>query len=109
MDLVRKILIDFEASGEFQTSDPTEAGHVAIMLDAGLVVAATGLDGKGKIRNAAILRLTWSGHDFIDNARKPEIWEKIKESFKDRIISASFDVIMALLVETMKTTLRIPL
>ena len=108
MDLIREILLEFEKSDSYEIIDAEKAGHVAIMQDAGLVVAAIGLNGESKAIAAKIMRLTWAGHDFIDNARKPEIWEKIKETFQDKVISASFDIIIGLLKAKMKSALGIP-
>jgi len=103
MDLVRKILMDFEASDKFQTTDPIEGGHVAIMQDAGLVEASVQRMRDGY--SAAILRITWAGHDFLDNARSPEIWQKLKERLHDKAASVSFDIIMALLRATVNASL----
>jgi hypothetical protein len=109
MDLVRKILLDYEKSGEFDTSDPVEAGHVAIMKDAGLVEAGVAENESGAPIAATIVRITWAGHDFIDNARTPEVWKKVKDVFPGQAVSASFEIVGMLLKAANAATLGLPL
>ena len=81
MELIRKILqeaeaLDFE-DGEpyelYRAQTPNEAYQIALLKDAGLVDAeidTTSLVPSG----AAIIRLTWAGHDFLDSSRDNKIW-----------------------------------
>ena len=100
MDLIRKILIDAEArdfeSGEppemYQASTTDEAYQIALMIDAGLVQADY-TSNAGVPQSAAIYRLTWDGHDFLDAARDNTIWKKAKDSFLKPGISWTFSIL----------------
>jgi hypothetical protein len=67
-------------------SASTVRNHVALMLDAGLVVRHEAMLSKGstdKIEKAkrpiSAIRLSHAGYDFLDTIRKEEIWEKTKK------------------------------
>ncbi|MGE8131573.1 DUF2513 domain-containing protein [Methylobacterium sp. NPDC080182] len=85
MDLVREILILIEddvcafgaGHGEarlaFPEADVME--HLRLMEQAGLIeVASHPLSGPIYVRG-----LTWTGHDFLDTVRDPEVWKRTKE------------------------------
>jgi hypothetical protein len=87
MDLVRKILLAIEASPsgrapealQIEGYDAAQIGyHVVIMMEAGLVegIDTSDMDSPGP--EASPTRLTWSGHEFLDAARPPERWERVK-------------------------------
>ena len=89
MDLVRKILFAVEDS-EDGNVDLDNIGydrdqiylHVELMEERGLVDAsiAHGSDGPGhRILACRIRRLTWEGHDFLEMARRNDIWERAKK------------------------------
>jgi len=105
MDIIRNILLTVEESGEFHSRDDIEGYHIAIMKDAGLVVAAAHYTGDGYV--GGITRLTWHGHEFLDNARSPEIWNKLKEQLQEKMASVSFDVLMELLKALIKSSFAI--
>jgi hypothetical protein len=42
----------------------------------------------------AAKRLTWSGHEFLDNVRDPEIWRRTKEG-ADKVGGFSLEVLGA--------------
>jgi len=92
MDLVRELLLRIEglnieagsaaflsASQEplaIEGDDPDSiAYHVHLLMKAGYIdpTKTQGADSFG------IRGLTWSGHDFLDSIRDPEIWRKTKE------------------------------
>jgi glycerophosphoryl diester phosphodiesterase len=101
MDLLRAILLSVEAeehgfAPDIKIPDYTqeEIGYHAVLLgEAGLAVVAniTTLDSKSP--QARIIRLTWSGHEFLDAARDKTIWNQAK----DKIGSASIQIWMAML------------
>jgi Hypothetical protein (DUF2513) len=90
MDLVRNLLLNIEADRRFdgvrwyRISAPEDLGiseysaeevgyHVNLLIEAGF------LKGKGGAETIPpINKLTWQGHEFIDNIRDVGIWEKIK-------------------------------
>ena len=102
MELVRGLLLLAEADGDNEKlcaeyGNDVVAGHVAIMKDAGLVEAAVALNSYGKPCACEILRLTWKGHEFLDNARNDTVWNKVVTRVKDTVATVSFDVLAELL------------
>jgi hypothetical protein len=94
MDLIRTILLkvemDQKLGGEFQSVNATTLGitdhtdaevmyHLVMLVEAGFLVGNTKLAGIGEI---VISKLTWNGHEFLDDIRDPEIWRKTKERAK---------------------------
>lgn len=78
MELVRKLLFLAEEDGKDdelceEYGQDVVAGHVAILLDAKLIVAEVVCNEVGIPVASEILRLTWAGHEFLDNARNDTI------------------------------------
>lgn len=101
MDLVREILLEAESwkgSTDFRqvmisARDQKEVdGHVFILSDAGLMVLRQGGD-----LIPYVSRLKWEGHEFLDAARNPKVWEKAKETFSEKGMGMPFEVLKALL------------
>jgi hypothetical protein len=100
MDLIRQILANTEArdfeSGEppepYQAQTVEEAYQIALMNDAGLVLADCTSE-TGTPVGATIFRLTWAGHDFLDAARDDAIWKKAKDTILKPGISWSFSLL----------------
>ena len=63
--------------------------HLAILNDDGLVRRADGTPGLGYKDgypgrwSVLPLRLTASGHEFLEHMRNEEVWPTLKKSFKD--------------------------
>ena len=104
LDLIRAILLDIESKprsellGRSFQIDGVGADEfseaITLMLERGLIEGATLRPLKGAIQIANV-RITWSGHDFLDSVRDEEIWEKTKEG----AVAAggfTFDLIKAL-------------
>ena len=86
MDLIRAILLYVEEHDDGTKSLAVNAltlpdeyrtvnelsffEHIALMKERGLIET----DGY------LIRRLTWEGHEFLDNSRSPEVWNAAKES-----------------------------
>ena len=99
MDLIRKMLLQIEASTEqvrFEKAD--EAYNAALLKDAGLIVGSITPGGLGSIVRVEANRLTWEGHEFLDSARNDTIWNKAKE----RIIKPGVSWTFAILGEFLK-------
>lgn len=97
MELTRTILLQIEASPEFSTVNgemrPVSAAllgidghseeeivyHSAQLVDAGFLTGNTKMAGHGIVM---IGNLTWSGHEFLDDIRDQDIWQKTKERAK---------------------------
>lgn len=106
MELVRELLLCVEADGNIEKlcekhGHDVVAGHVAILLDARLIVGSLFYDRDQSRRNPdfVIVRLTWAGHEFLDNARDETVWNKVTSTIKNAATTASFEV----LVEMLKT------
>lgn len=83
MELIRQILLAAEDHDEahvysFPATVKASAlqiqDHLRILRDAGFLAHEKTLAG-GRLG----WRLTWAGHEFIDEIRDPEIWRKTKE------------------------------
>ena len=102
MELVRKLLFLAEEDGKDdelceEYGQDVVAGHVAILLDAKLIVGEVVCNEVGVPVASVILRLTWSGHEFLDNARNDTVWNMVTATIKNTAISASFVVSVELL------------
>lgn len=48
--------------------------HARLLTEAGLIEP-----GRGAMEGFILRALTWSGHDFLDSVRSPEVWAKTKK------------------------------
>lgn len=105
LDICRRIALAAEAMSngtylsELSGIDaPTFAGHVQLLLDAGFVDARVFgyLDDSA---NAAVLRLTNDGHDFLDATRSNTRWEKAKKA----VIESGSSLTLFAIKEWLKT------
>jgi hypothetical protein len=109
MDLVRGILLALEArdpeeSGAVHVDGYTERAvmyHSRLLMQAGLIEAIDSPVLQDAIR-VIPLRLTWSGHEFLDAARSPAMWSAAKKRAGDGFASLPLDVVKALLTKTAK-------
>ena len=87
MDLIRNILLwveencDGNSYEDLYDSDLCQT-HDQIVLDEHIALAAERelIDANYASNGYAIRRLTWDGHEFLDNSRTPEVWKAAKES-----------------------------
>lgn len=95
---------DLKAAG-FDYDDPKFEFHMAILCDQGFVQQDDGDDGFGLSKgidghlswSVLPLRLTASGHDFIEALSNKEVWATIKSGFKDASITTLKTVSLKLL------------
>lgn len=115
MDLVRKILIamnDHEHGHaprnlEIEGYSDEEIGyHCFILSEAGLIHAADTTSMGSSSPEAIPIRLTWSGHEFIDNAKNENIWSQTKEAV-GKVGDVSFSVWASVLSSVVKNNLGI--
>lgn len=50
--------------------------HLSLIKEAGLI--DTG--GAGAMGGYGFRRLSWSGHDFLDSVRSPDVWDRTKQA-----------------------------
>jgi hypothetical protein len=96
MDFVRELLLKIENGQKvFETASTEQAeilgftpetpltreeadnlsGHLDLLHNAGFIEIEERMAGG----TVLIRDLTWSGHDFLDSVRDPEVWQKTKE------------------------------
>lgn len=113
MELIREILFCAEKDVSVETLQKqygreTIAGHVAILKDAGMVEAAIVPNNVGVPIAAHVIRLTWTGHEFLDNARDDVIWKKVLKSIGTKISSVSLAVLTECLQQAVLAHVRLP-
>ncbi len=105
-NLIREILLHVEKapSGEplhtlqmeDNIADAVVGEHIALLVDAGLVEGAV---CSLKPLLFTIVRLTWAGHDFLENARNDTVWKKVMAEAKAKGTSVSMAVLNGLLAK----------
>ena len=111
-DLVKKIMLHIEEHDnlDFDYIDGDQqlvAYHVAILNEANLIhaISVPALNGTYVLQDTGSTRLTWEGHEFLDAARNPSIWEKAKTKVASAGGAVSFAVITKLLQQLVTETL----
>lgn len=110
IDLLRSLLLAIEGcDGPTNVVDlhasaadfPTLAAHAALLVEAGLIEAEVAhADGVVAPIYVNVHRLTWRGHEFLDNARNPETWAKARAFVADSAGTTSFEILAELLANT---------
>lgn len=113
MDLIRLLLMRSEGDEAAQEacekySFEERGYHVQLMLDAGLVEGETIRGADGEFAGAAVSRLTWAGHDFLETMRDDTLWRKAKEHVLKPGASWSFDILKEWAKHEIKEKLGIP-
>jgi len=100
-DVIRKILLEVEAlptedsvlrSTELMDVDAeTVAYHMRLLLEADLIVGSC-RDALGPPLCHAS-RLTWAGHEFLDQIKNASLWRQIKATARSKSVDLSFAVI----------------
>lgn len=113
MDLVRKImlLLNNHEHG-YAPSDLSIDGyseeqigyHCFLLNDAGLIEAEEECASGEQSPFAIPTRLTWEGHEFIENAQNEKIWGQTKEAVH-KLGNASFSVWAQVLTKVVMTNL----
>lgn len=113
MDLIRDILLRIEEGADDLhtlaeripgTDYDRIAGHFQVLLDAGYVTGTDASSHEGT--DFQMIRLTWAGHEFLDNARNDTIWHKVKEELSKRSMTVSVDLLQQLLIKFMQSWLN---
>ena len=103
MDLVRNILLAFEQIEGAQVSvselklkglqwgNQNVGPHIVLVHDAGLITKA----GDRGPALEKTYRHTWSGYEFLEAIRDPEVWAKTQEG-AEKVGSSSIDVMDAI-------------
>jgi len=88
MDLIRLLLMrsaGYDVAAEIDKHPVSvRAFHVALLKDAGYVIALISTDEHGQIARAATSRLTWQGYDFLQLMLDDGMWKKAKKVIIDK-------------------------
>ena len=76
--------------------------HCLLLSEADLILAADSTSISSMTPTAIPIRITWSGYEFLDNARDERIWSRAKQS----ISSASFSVWTSVLTKYVMQSLE---
>ena len=79
--------------------------HIAILGDAGLIMAQSPGFLGGRETNWNIQRLTWEGHEFLAAAGNDQRWETVKKAMS-QVGGFAYEVAKPVLVEMLKTQLQ---
>ena len=92
---------DFGIIGKGKHSVDEVAYHLALLIEAGFVI------GKTTMEMPIVSRLTWSGHEYLDNIRDQGIWHKTKERLGD-LPSVSIGIVAEIAKAEIKKRLGLP-
>jgi len=97
-DLVRQILIHIEEKdglvlSEFDVDEDTVLYHVEILIEADYVSGEVTKSINGRRVKAFVERLTWKGHEFLEDIRSDTVWNETKKRVSNAVGSASLSVI----------------
>lgn len=74
--------------------------NTSLLIQAGLVEEwGKGFSNMNNQYECFASNLTWRGHEFLDNARNDNVWNKAKEEIKGKLTTVSFAVLNNLLVK----------
>lgn len=107
-DLVREIMLELEKTPPNRSAaeivlEPWDHDmvleHIEVMDEGGLLEARLeyAVRGSHRIRAAHIARLTWQGHEFLDNARNEQAWNSARSQVARHGGSVSLGVLKQLL------------
>jgi len=105
LELVKYILEYFENKQDWKPEenlkidnfdDKLVSYHVDIMYEAGLINGEAITSETGRIYNVLPFRLTWEGHEFLDNIKDKKRWTKIKELVSSKGGNFSIELIKKL-------------
>jgi hypothetical protein len=100
MNIIRLILLQQEGDEEAgkklkEIPDKESCYHIGLAIEAGLVKGEVLEDGDREIVGAAVWRLTWDGHEFLDSVRDASVWKKANEKVIKPAGGIAFDVLKA--------------
>lgn len=108
LELVKQILEHFENKSDWTHETEPEISeydqdliqyHLQIMFEAGLVNCEPVKSDGGRIYKVIPFRLTWDGHEFLDNIKDNARWNVIKSKVKEKGGAFSFDLIKKLAIQ----------
>lgn len=113
MELVREILFRLNNHEHGYAPDNLEIDgfsseqigyHCLLLGEAGLIQATDATTMASRSPKASPVRLTWEGHEFIENAQNEKVWGQAKEAV-GKVGDASFAVWADVLAQVVKQNL----
>jgi len=108
LDLIKEILLHFEAKEDWKYEKDFEiegfdnkivSYHTQIMYEAGLINGEAATSETGRIYDVIPFRLTWQGHEFLDNIKDKSRWQKIKDIVVKKGGNFSIELIKSLAIK----------
>lgn len=87
LDLIRSILLKIESNDRDQSDEwfslegedeSAVSYNLELLVEAGFVEALRNIDLGTPFPHFVRTRLTWTGHEYLDQVRDPKIWRKTK-------------------------------
>jgi len=88
LELIKQILLYFESKTDWKHEENIEiegfdkklvAYNLQLMYESGLINGEAITSNTGRIYDVIPFRLTWDGHEFLDNIKDQSRWDKIKK------------------------------
>jgi hypothetical protein len=116
MEIIRAILLEINNHKEAtlsevkleEFSDEQVAYHVNLLAEADYI---TGYSSQALTQNVPEwieVRLTWTGHEFIDAARNETVWAKFKKTLAEKGGSVPFSLAVNILTSIAKQEFGLP-
>ncbi len=80
--------------------------HVELLQEGGLIEAAIFRSAAGPPYEFHIFRLTWHGHDYVDNMRSISVWSALKDRIGEKIDGVSIGTMVSLARQMVMEMLR---
>jgi len=110
--LIRKIMLEIEANSngvDFASLEINNSSreqieyHLALLTEAGLIKAFDRSSGNELV--FIPIRLTWEGHEFLDNARNETVWNKTLQDIGQIAGSVALPILRELLTAALRAQL----
>jgi hypothetical protein len=103
MELIRLLLLGAERDADVSEAlkrypEPQQVYHLTLLKDAGYLDVAIIDDQNGFPAGAAVIRLTWQGHEFLDLTRDEKVWAFVKK----KILKPGVSWTTSILIEALK-------
>jgi hypothetical protein len=110
MELIRALMLSIESQDGDENTDLEPAGydesqidyHLELLIEAQLVVGEVHHMMGGNRPVMRIERLSWEGHEFLDNARNEPVWKEAMKTIADKGGSTTVGVLTQLLASVAK-------
>ena len=107
METVRQLLLEIEELESASNhgvlvveglEQPNVDYHLMLLNDHGLITWANFLQDPDCGGTFFDLRMTWAGHEFLDDARNEGAWQQVRELIRDKDVkNVSFSILSQLL------------